>query len=427
MGFLKRFFSKDPETLLDKATQAVERGEAVQALSILADLPDDLDGGLAGRAKDLEGSAHDHLSRAAVESSEAYESEGWLDRAAEELDLAIEHCRDEAARERLTEKARQLQEAIEAESAASGNTAGGDSGLNADESYSVLVAMLREDVAERYADRSSDFRKAYVDFNEGRTEEALEVFDRLVEDAPDDAVSRFERGHCLLALGKPEEARPDLEAAWELFGDESLDVSGSLSVPLLWADAMLELREHQAVVDRLQDLADPRNGNPALSMRLAVARIELEQLDEANEHLGACCVVFPSEPAFSHLHASLLRTAGETGHAIEVLERAVAPSCASGSCAKPPLHLPSLRLLTSLHLDADDGTSRAWELMQFVAAARQGQLESVDHYLLARLQRADGDEEAFARELEAAHALLPEGDTDLKQALAKLEAGTVEG
>jgi len=423
VSFFKRLLSTDPSTLFNKAERALERGTPVQALAFLERLPDALPDELRSRHDALDDRAHGAIAQAASERALTFEEAGMGEQAVDNLTLALEHCRDGELRVRLEERLARAEQPEHDEATEENEHEDGDEESGeleeTDASYLRLVSMLNEDVAERYDDRPDSFQQAYVDLNEGRAAEALATFDSLVREAPDDPVGPLERGRCLLFLERIEEAQRDFETAWAVFGDDPLDSPGTLSLPLLWAETAMDLRQHDLVVERLAEVAGADRGQPILSHVLALARIELGQLDEAAEHLADCVTSFPREPAFPQLLAQVLVTQDDSPGAIETLERAVAPSCAGGGCRAPALHAPSVRLLAGLHLDEGGATDRARELVTLLVGSRRGRLEWEDLALLARCHRQEGDEDAFADLLAQSRALVP---PELEQIHAQLNA-----
>lgn len=422
MSFFRRLLSTDPSTLLDKAERALERGTPAETLALLSRLPESLPEALRSRHDALAGQAHDALTRAASDRALTFEEAGLEEQAVDSLRLALEHCRDAELRAGLEERLARVQRSEQHEAPEDETEEEADEAEETDAAYWRLVAMLKESLAERFEDRSDAFRQAYVDLNEGRAAEALATFDRLVREAPDDPVGPLERGRCLLFLDRIEEAQADFDRAWAALGDEPLDIPGTLSPPLLWAETAMDLKQYSAVAERLADVAGADRGQPLLSHSLALARIELGQLDEAAEHLKACVKSFPREPVFPHALAQVLVAQGDAASAIETLERAVAPSCAGGGCRGPALHLPSARLLAGLHLEAGDATERARELVTFIAGSRRGHLEWEDLVLLARCHRQEGDEDACIDLLAQARALVSPEAREVHAQLEALEA-----
>lgn len=288
--------------------------------------------------------------------------------------------------------------------------------------YLTLVSILNEDVAERYENRPADFQQAYVDLNEGRAEQALPVFDELVRASPDDPVGTLERGRALLYLDRTEEAQADFETAWAALGDEPLDAPGALSLPILWSETAMELKQHEQVAERLAELGEPERGQPVLALFRGRALVALGRLDEAAELLRACVRAFPREATFPHVLAQVLVKQEDAEGAIGVLERAVAPACAGGGCRGPALHLPSARLLAGLLLDRGGSTERPRELLSFIAAGAGGRLGWEDFALLARCEKQDGDDEACGEWLARARAQVPAEREDVHALLDGLEA-----
>ncbi len=393
--------------LLDKAERALEGGTPVQALAFLGRLPDDLPAELRSRRDGADDQAHGAIALAASERALGFEEAGMGEQAVDNLTLALEHCREGELRARLEERLARAQAPEHDEAPETEESEESDDFEETDASYSRLVSMLREDVAERYDDRSDMFQQAYVDLNEGRAAEALATFDGLVREAPDDPVGPLERGRCLLFLERIEDAQRDFDTAWTAFGDDPLDNPGTLSLPLLWAETAMDLKQHDLLVERLAEPAQADRGQPLLSHILALSRIELGQLDEATEHLGDCVTAFPREPVFPQVLAQVLVTRDDPSGAIETLERAVAPSCAGGGCRAPAMHAPSVRMLAGLHLDEGDATERARELVTLLVGSRRGRLEWEDLLLLARCHRQEGDEEGCVDLLAQARALVP--------------------
>lgn len=111
---------------------------------------------------------------------------------------------------------------------------------------------------------------------------------------------------------------------------------------------------------------------------------------------------------FTYLLAHVLNRLGERAAAIDCLEMAIAPSCTSGGCAKPPKHLPSLRALAALYLDEGGHTERVAELMRWVSRDLGGRLTREDFALVAKVHEQDGEPEAAQRALTEGRRLAEE-------------------
>lgn len=421
MSPLGGWFRKDWTAVLAEARELLGEGEPVNALRLALRVAGKAEEGLAVRARALAVEARAAVVASVMAKAEAAEAKGdWAD-AADWLLSAIEHLGDDpradelaARREglltRLDEEASPFVNAGEvaaAELGAAGFEEEVDGGEVQHEAlhyealhYEALVEMLRPDARAGWAGRSEAFRRAVVDLNEGRGEEALRAFEALAEAEQVDATLAFERGRARLATGDRRGAMDDFEAAWEGLGTEPLDASGALSAPALWAEAALESGEAGLVAERLEPVADPDDGGPEVCLHYASALLATGRGGKALAHLERLGPRLPPDPRFPRLFAALLAASGQGGRAISVLERAVAPSCAGGSCGRPPKDLPSLRALAALHLEHGGSVERSRELLALVALERGGRLEGPDYELLARYYRRVG-QEAVAAEAEA--------------------------
>lgn len=420
-------FKKDPETLLERARTALERGDATQALRLARQV-----GEKDPRAAEVVRRARQALADAACERAEKAEESGYLDDAVEWLRTAAANV-DGARREELLGHAEALLQQAEEEAERRAEQAAAASQPVAEEddaeegfaseldfAYEALVGTLDEDLADRYDQQPEEFRRAFVGLNEGRAEEARGVLEKLVDEDPDDAVRRFERGRCRLHAGDYQPAREDFEAVWETLGDEPVDLAQTLSVPGLWAEAMLGLEKTGELVERLDGVADPSHGDPTLCAYYAVALVKEEKLEEAERFLVKAVSVFPQNPDFSYQLAALFKRGGRTAEAIDVLETSIMPSCSSGTCGQVPKHLPSFRALARLYLDERRSPKRVHELLDHIGLALGGQLGREDHVLTAEYHELIGDA-AAARESRAAARHAGEGEAKPEEPAPKLQ------
>lgn len=460
MGLFDRLFKKDPVQELERAEALLGDGRAYQALQRVRGI--DPSEELAERARELEARARVALAETALEEADFVESEGDYEDAVGWVRSALEHLGDDhekapALRKRLKRLRAKAREA-EQERAAGGlmgrgadeEERSGPDPLEVEVHFGTLVGTLRDDVADRYLPRGIDFQHAYVNLNEGRLDEARNALDELADKDPDDAVVRLERGRCRLLAGDAAGAREDFEAAWPELGDEPLDQAGALSVPLLWAEACLAQGDAAAVVQGLAGLVETAGADePELAAVYGRALVEEESFDDARSFLVQAAERFPRRPDLTHMLARVLDRLGEGGQAIGVLETAIAPSCATGSCSKPPLHAPSVRTLVGLYLTqigdqvqgrAGTGASagpsedrkeqaaldRVGELLALLMREQGGRAAPADLRLMARYQRAEGldeeaeETEAKLRRLEAEWeqaAQTPEAAVDTSAAL----------
>lgn len=412
MGLLDKLFGKkDPAADLDAAEAALERGDGVRALELARRAGRGAAGELATRARETAERARETIIASALATAAEREEAELHDEAADWLEIALDHVTDDAERHRLEARREALLDLHEAAQRPATPVRERDPGasdrddpdapetaeLELDEHYELLVDMLRPDVAARYRDRSESFRRACVALSESATDVALPLFDAELETAPDDAVARLERGRCHLLAGDAEAARVDLEAAWEELGDEPLDDGGALSVPELWAQALHALERPAEIAERLEPLVESTDDRPDLAEHYAAALLALGRDADAESFLDLAARRYPGRSAFPLLFAGLLARQDRRDDAIDLLEAAVAPSCATGNCAKPPLHPPSLRALAELHLGSSPPRlDRVGTLLSLLARARRGRLTAADQLVVARYRDATGDTEGAA-------------------------------
>lgn len=398
-------FKKDPEKLLERAGKLLERGDPAQALRLARQA------GADPRAGEIVRRAREALVEAGLERAKKAEESDYLDDAVEWIRNAAENV-DGARREELLARAEALLKRAEAEAerraaqalAASEPVADAaeDGGISkVDVAYDALVGMLDDDLADRYDEQPEAFRRAFVDLNEGRAEAARPVLEELADEGPGDTVRRFERGRCRLHDGEYQGAREDFEAVWQSFGDEPIDRVGTLSVPGLWAEAMLGLSKTAELLERLDGVADPSHGDPNLCRRYAAALVQEEKLDDAERFLVQATGTFSQDSDFPFQLAVVLKRQGRTDEAIDCLEGSVAPSCAPATCGRVPKHLPSLRALARLYLNERRAPDRVHVLLDHIAQALAGQLGREDYVLMAEYHEQVGDVEG-AREARAA-------------------------
>ncbi len=408
MGFLKRLLAGDPHRDLERAATLLENGEAERALELARRAEARATPADKNRARVLVEQGRKTLAAVALEKASLAEASEYFEDAAEWIVVALEHIGDEARRSDLEELRRSLLERARETGAESWEPlpepeVDTQTELDPGIHYQALIDMLVDEVADRYEARLPVFRLAYVALNEGRVVEAHEAFEGLAADSGEDPVLRFERGRSRLAVGDVAAAVPDFEAAWPAFGDGPLDLAGELSVPGLWAEAMLALGQPEPVIERLADLADPIDA-PPLAEHYGQALLTAERFAEARDFLASALTSNGGRDRFAYQLAQALEQLGERAAAIDCLEAAIAPSCTTG-CAARAKYLPSFRALATLYLEDESRPERVHELMTVIAQALGGHLRGSDHSLLARYYEQIGDAEAAGHARDRAQRL----------------------
>ena len=444
MGFLNKLFGGDPRKDLDRATKLLDR-EPARALELARKARE----GSAGpevlrRADDLIVRARTAVVDQAVAQADRAEASDYLEDAAEWLTTALEEAdpkrsqeltarrdalletyqarQDEERRAELRKPFDDLQAEIDDARGQNGED-DEDFDPEIDGAFDVLVGMLDDVLGDLYYEQPDSFRRAVVTLHEGQAEDALQTLDQLVEAAPANPALRLERGKGRLMQGDGDGARADFEVAWEHLGDGHLDLAGNQSIPGLWAEACLESGDPESVIARLAESSDPRQTGVDVVLPFARALMDAERFDAARTYLDLAAQVYPKKPDFAFLLSIVLDGQGQRGQAIEVLETSVRPSCASGNCAAPPKHLPSLRALTRLLLEENE-LDRARGYLMHVVQARGGVLGAEEHRLSAEYFRRAGDHEKAAEAEATAKELAAQGPDAMAEPLASsLQAG----
>lgn len=416
------FFRKDPAQLLDRAEKLIGREEAVRAFELLAPHLESADPGVRARAAELAERAHRVVLDAALERAADAEAAGEPAEAADWLASALEHCHDPARRAELESRRASLL-ARGRERRESGPRGGAwapppmeldpESEAEPDEllegepslaEYDLFLDTLTAEAAERYADRPRLFQEACLAILEGRPALARAALDELLAEEPEEPIYRLERGRCRLLLGDAAGAREDLETVWSALGDAPLDRAGACSVPALWADALLELRQPEPILERLKDLAEPRAGDGRLTLLYGYALHQAGRAEAARDHLAEARGFLPGDRDLAFALARVEAGLGETRSALRILEQLAAPAF-DGSDHPPDVAV--LRLLASLHLDEGGPLDVVGGLLKRSTEGRTGRLEHEDYRLLARYHEALGDAEAARRAAAAAARLEP--------------------
>jgi len=426
MGFFGKLFDQSSESICDRARGLLEREQFDKAFKLtqrqMSKTPDDR------RVRDL----HEQIRRKWIDSqlarADQLEQAGHLDGAADWLERALELVEDEARKDQLLTRLeaidRQLQQPLPSPSQSQSATAdhGPEQPSEDVDHYELLVGMLRDDIAQEYREMGEPFRDAVSAINAGDHAAAAGRLDTLLIETPDRAILRFERARCHLLAGENESAQAEFEAAWSDLGDQALDLAGNVSIPVLWGEACLKLKQPQRIVERLEQAAYRKDAGPHLASVYGQALLLAEDYDEAMTFLGAAARHYRS-PVFPLLLAQPLEQKEQWKDAIACLEAATAASCGAGSCMAPPKHVPSLRYLAGLHVRFEHQPERVPELTTHIAQALRGQLARVDYLNLAAAYGMLGEQHRAEEALERANQISETTRADSAEPLPKISAG----
>ncbi len=407
MGFLSKLFKKDPQEELAKLEAMLGRGEdAEKAHHLALKLVASDHAQVAERARALAEKLGAQLVvsyRASAERSIAagnyQDALDWLSSA---LAVAPPDLRG-ALEEQI--------EGLTLKSALTGDLpAIGQQGIQAavgesdehvmdDEMhFEMLLGMFREEVADAYRALPPAFHQAFLDFNNGRVAEALAGYRTLAPELS--PYLGFELGRCLLQLGESAEAVDWLERVQQDLGDEPLDEAGALSLPVVWAEAMLRLGQTAKVIERIEPLADPRHGEEGTLFLYARALQAADRLQDAKQFLALAYKSHVANPRFCVMLAQVVALMGDWEAAVELLEKRVDAGRRYTSGSGIAAHPAPVRALAALYLEHPKTLQKAGEAMLELEQLLEGRLTREDWLLTAHYYELIGDKEnaTFASE-----------------------------
>ncbi len=363
----KKLLGRGAGSDLDRADRWLERGDPVGALGLARRYKQNRDPGVRRRALDLAEASRRAALASILERVDAAVAAGDREEALDWLEGAFSYVSDPERRSRLEERRAELLR-LDSEDPEPGPT---DVELGADELYELLMGWITEDFVPLYANRGPRFREAYLALHRLETNRALELYDDLVRESPEDPMLRFERGRGWLAGGVWERAREDFEAAWDVFGDrpvysvddEELDETNpSLRLPYLWAEACLLGGDPEAVLERFGERAAVGELEADLIRSYISALRCTGRASEAASFASRMVRGRYGKDRWLYLTwAGSLASQGDTDAAIQVLERSL-----NLRLTIPEVHLAeTLYALLCLYLgmtwEGSDLEDRHWE------------------------------------------------------------------
>jgi hypothetical protein len=165
------------------------------------------------------------------------------------------------------------------------------------------------------------------------------------------------------------------------------------------------LNEPEKVLERCHRMISVKNGNPNLMLLIGISLGDTGHPEEAVDLLLEMSKR-NDMPEFIYYAARILNAEGEWKNAISVLEKKVTPSCVTGQCYAPPMHLPSLHLLVSIYVEHKVGLERAHELLVEGGRRLHG-YPSKEHLIAwARYFEATGEEKLAKQAYEDAESAI---------------------
>ena len=316
MGLFSRWTRPAWEKGAEKAARAAAAGDHGVAVRLYDDALSAAPEAARADLVEARRSSSEVVYATNLAEGEARERAGHLERARDHFELASELAPCDADREAAEQALRRLTQAIRgAKSAAEQpSVPDADVELDDDQTYSVLIGALPDELAEAYEDRDAAFRAAYMKMHRGEIDAALAGFEALVSD--DDAPVWIEVGRCRRAVGDHVGAVEALSKAEAYAPDWNL-------VRLLLSSACLDADEPERAEQALQRAVDFAPEDPQVLMavcRMALARNEPSYGLEAAE---AGLEIDPGNRALGLLQARLFEVAGDDDKAITGYEKRI--------------------------------------------------------------------------------------------------------
>jgi len=415
---------KDLFSDLYKIEGLLAKGNKTKAYRRMESLRKNLDTESLGKTQELYLKIQDSFREEYLLKAKTVEDKGLFADAAEWVGMAADFCPDKQQRETLLDrqdtlldKDEALEQVVEEDVDVPVCRVQEENisiSVNEEEHLEALFNMFKPEIASYYHDLPQKHREAVAALYRGESDSFLTQADELLKTFEDayalpeascDAVILLERARTLMAQGHYEEARVDLDKIWDFFGTDSLDLAGNTSIPFLWSDCSLQLNEPDKVLDRCHAMISVKNGNPNLILLIGIALGDTGHPEEAVDLLLEMSKR-NDMPEFIYYAARILNAEGEWKNAISVLEKKVTPSCVTGQCYAPPMHLPSLHLLVSIYVEHKVGLERAHELLVEGGRRLRGYPSKEHLTLWAHYFEATGEEKLAKQAYEDAEAAM---------------------
>ncbi len=260
-----------------------------------------------------------------------------------------------------------------------------------DEEASQRLALVLEgyaaDIRQTVGPLGAPFARAILDFQDGRTDLAIQALLELPDDA---AVVRYERARCAYTLKDPRAAARELNTFATLVGGHR-DMGEHHTGTFL----ALCLTEQGDLDEALRVLRSLRVKEPERGAVLYAQLLEATgALEESEAVLAGLIRKHPSDPGLYKLLARVRVAGGQRKAAMAALESSLnIGHCTPGKCGYRKPDLGAMRSLATLYLEDGIETERALDLAQ-QATALVEQPVWEDAYLAALVAKAGSDPRA---------------------------------
>ena len=312
MGLLDKLLGHDSKWYVERSAKAVldeDMGEAMSCLKRAEELaPDD-----EMKKKVAEERAKvTHLIYAhALENAERFMRAHNHEAAQNALDLAARHVQNDAERDALNAL---VEGRFEEEDVGQVHVEGEDqvSTLDVEDKWNLYVTKLSFEKAQHYDELGNAFKKAWIDLQEGKFDEAIEGLGAVYRDHGEDAVVMTELARAYFGKGSFDKADELLVKADKIRSDIETKL---LRVEVLWSMKRFDVAEE--VLQAAHDM-DPEN-NTVLA-RIAQHGLLARDFESGLAAIEVLLEALPQDISVQRLAGRLYLESGNDAKALECYE-----------------------------------------------------------------------------------------------------------
>ncbi len=319
---------------------------------------------------------------------------GQFERAAQRLELALSFATD-ADREAIDALLTQAREgAARLESPVAFEEASFDAAISDEENLMAIVAVYPDEVSSRYFELGEAFREAVTATHGGRAGEAIAHFDSVMQEHGDEAIAHFERGRCLQALDRNDDAIAAYLRAEELMPDWS-------NIKLGVADAALAAGKIEIAEDALQRAVDADDENKEVYVAICRTALQSAQPGYGLEAAEALLDLDPANRRGLILKGQLYEMAGDSDAAAASYEESLSRYWHYDSQEEKLFFDPvPATLCATLYFRERTNLTRAEELARALLTVTEGNEKNAWEVFLARASARNGDPAAARKILD---------------------------